>query len=315
MHHIDRLIAVRVAANHGIVTRRELLADGISRTAIRRRLGDGTLVERHPGVLLHAAHAANPSRHSHMLAAVRACGDDAALSHESAAELHGIWQRPSGRIDVTSTSNQAATRTAGFDFHRRTRDWNASDVTIVDGIPVTSALLTCVQLGTWATPHQIARIIGEARFRELIDIADLAQAVDEAGPAPGIGNVRDGIELHLAGSAGTRTRGEDRLHEAIVAARLPKPLVNVRGATGLAGVELDFVWPRHRVVVEVDGPQHRIEAAAASDQLVDEQLVAVDWLPLRFVSLDVWRRPDRVVHRIRRALDARIPSRARKRAL
>ena len=83
------------ARSHGVVTRAQLLAAGITRAEIKRRLRTGALLREHPGVY-RVGHRA-PSVEARYLAAVWACGDGAVLSGRAAAHLWGLIKGPAPR--------------------------------------------------------------------------------------------------------------------------------------------------------------------------------------------------------------------------
>jgi hypothetical protein len=83
------------ARQHGVLTRPQLLALGFDAGAITYRLKVGRLHALHRGV--YAVGDRPPSPLARAIAAVFACGPDAALSHRSAAALWRIlpkWHRP-----------------------------------------------------------------------------------------------------------------------------------------------------------------------------------------------------------------------------
>src|SRR4051794_21191015 len=92
----------RLAANQwGIVTVEQLLACGLSRPAITRRVQAGRLHPLHRGV--YAVGHTNLAREGHFLAAVKACGPNAVLSHYSAAAHHGLVMWDDRYPEVTTT--------------------------------------------------------------------------------------------------------------------------------------------------------------------------------------------------------------------
>jgi predicted transcriptional regulator of viral defense system len=103
------------STQHGVVTRAQLLAAGVSSDEIRWRLREGALLRVHRGVY-RVGHKA-PSIEARYMAAVLACGPGAALSHRSAADLQGLRQCNRRAIEV------AAPR----------------DITHVNGIPCTQS--------------------------------------------------------------------------------------------------------------------------------------------------------------------------------
>src|SRR5437764_15188225 len=81
----DAVIAALAVLQHGVVARWELNALGVSDREIRRRLEAGRLHRVHAGVYAVGHRAL--SQHAKWMAAVLACGDEAALSDGSAAAL------------------------------------------------------------------------------------------------------------------------------------------------------------------------------------------------------------------------------------
>jgi Transcriptional regulator, AbiEi antitoxin/Protein of unknown function (DUF559) len=67
----------------------------------------------------------------------------------------------------------------------------------------------------------------------------------------GLSFLERALALHRDGSAGTKSGLEDAF-----LARLPPWAEEPRVNTALLGIEVDFLWPRGRLVVEVDGPGH-----------------------------------------------------------
>jgi putative AbiEi antitoxin of type IV toxin-antitoxin system len=73
----EQAIARIAGRNQGVVTRRQLVAAGITESEIKHRIGIGLLIREHRGVY-RAGHRA-ASVEARYLAAVRACGDGAVL--------------------------------------------------------------------------------------------------------------------------------------------------------------------------------------------------------------------------------------------
>src|ERR1700761_2643374 len=78
----------RVRSQHGVVTRRQLMAIGYTRREIEQRLHNGRLHHISNGVYAVGRRELTP--HGRWMAAVLVCGDGAVLSHRSAAQLWGI---------------------------------------------------------------------------------------------------------------------------------------------------------------------------------------------------------------------------------
>jgi hypothetical protein len=86
-------------AQHGVITRAQLLELGYSADAIRHRLETGRLHEVHRGV--YAVGRAQLSQLGRWMAAVLAGGEGALLSHHSQAEHLGFRPRLALPIEVT----------------------------------------------------------------------------------------------------------------------------------------------------------------------------------------------------------------------
>jgi hypothetical protein len=100
------------------------------------------------------------------MAAVIACGPNAALSHGSAAALWRIVPRWHSPIEVTSPTKR---RRPGIDVHR-SRD---ADATTHYGIRVTTPARTLVDLADVLNPRALTRALNEAQVLRLITAAEL----------------------------------------------------------------------------------------------------------------------------------------------
>lgn len=297
----DQSIIRLAGSQHGMVAARQLRALGIDRRAVWRRVRSGLLTAILPGVYGVAAAGVRLTDDGLRSAAVLACTAPAALGMETAAVRLGIWSRSDGHVHVVSRGGRRPTSTHPISWHRMSTLEPSSMVTI-DGIPATDVSRTCFDLGRTLTPWQLAHVLHEAAFRTILDIGALERLLQQHRPTTGRRVVRQALELHLAGCAGTRSRTEDRLLEGILAAGLPQPHVNTRGALDVRGIEPDFAWPKRKLVVEVDGPAHEQPWARKHDALRDEALVLEGWRVLRFSSARVWQQRARVVRSIARAL-------------
>jgi hypothetical protein len=112
----DVAVARIAARQHGIITHSQLIAVGVPRSAISRRLAAGRLHRRHRGVYAVGHRAlGNEGR---WLAAVLACGEGAVLSHRSAAELWRLLDPKPGPVHVTLPTNAGRRQRNGLRIHR-----------------------------------------------------------------------------------------------------------------------------------------------------------------------------------------------------
>src|SRR5688500_14736285 len=112
--HVDGLLAEAAARSHGVLTTQDPLALGLSRAAAQKRSAPGSLHQLYPNV--YAVGDPLLSLHGRWLAAVRACGPGAALSHRDAAMLWGLIRSTRRSIDV-SAAGQKGRKLKGIDRH------------------------------------------------------------------------------------------------------------------------------------------------------------------------------------------------------
>ena len=100
------------------------------------------------------------------MAAVLACGPDAALSHGSAAALWRILPRWHTPTEVTAPTKRGH---PGIHVHRSRR----ADATTHYGIRVTTPARTLVDLADVLNPKQLTRALNEAQVHRLVTAAEL----------------------------------------------------------------------------------------------------------------------------------------------
>jgi hypothetical protein len=221
------------------VTRRELLAAGITDDELRWRLGTGALIRVHRGVY-RVGHDA-PSTAARYLAAVRACGEDALLSGRAAAHLLGLTK---GRPPGPEVSAPTERRIPGIKT-RRAPALARDERTLWRGIPVTSVARTLVDLAAVLDAHDLARACHEAGVRYRTTPAEVERVLERRLRAPGRARLRAVVsgDIRVALS-----KLEARFLQLLREAGLPLPLTN-RPA---GGRRVDCRWPAHRLTVELD---------------------------------------------------------------
>jgi hypothetical protein len=103
----------------GVITRRQALAAGLTEKAIVVRLQSGRWQRLQTGV--YAAFSGEPPRPAILWAAVLRAGHGAVLSHQTAAELHGLIDTPARLIHLTVPSGNQVRRPAGTTVHYSAR--------------------------------------------------------------------------------------------------------------------------------------------------------------------------------------------------
>jgi very-short-patch-repair endonuclease len=278
------------ASQHGVVSRAQLLAAGLNGPAIHRRLENGRLHRIHRGV--YAVGRPQVDRYGRWLAAVLACGQQAALSHRSAAALWGLIEGDPEPVEI-SVPLHAHRKRPGLLIHRRSNLGNAS-LTRRAGIPVTSAPRTLVDLATQLSIRQLEAAVNEADRLDLISPDRLKAVLAKERGAAGGPKLRELLDSRIF--ALTDSELERRFLRLVRRANLTKPLT---GAF-VGDYRTDFYWPGLGLVVETDGLRyHRTPTQQAKDRQRDQAYVLAGLTPLRFTHAQVVREPDRVVSTLR----------------
>ncbi len=179
------------------------------------------------------------------MAAVLACGDGAALSHESGAALWEVRHDRAAEIHV-SVPRSSDPRHPGVRVHRRSA-LPAEDLTRHKNIPVTTPVRTLVDLGTCLPGYALEAAINEADKLDLIDPSALRTALEDRRGQRGVRPLREILD-----------RGEFVLADS----ELERRLLPIAKRAGLAmpltqrwvnGFRVDFYWPDLGLVVETDG--------------------------------------------------------------
>jgi hypothetical protein len=245
----------RIAARqHGNITRRQLLHRGLSARVIERRVEGGTLIGVHRGVY-RVGHAA-PSVEADYMAAVLACGDDAALRGRAAAHLLGIVKGKAPAAEVVTSRER---RVRGV-YTLRCRSLHRSELTRWRGIPVTTPARTLVDLAAFLSPEDLARACHEAGVRHHTSPRQVRSVLARRSNARGAAK----FGPILVGDAPVILSWmERRALEILERERLPRPQVNrKRGAH-----YVDLRWPDYRLTVELNSYRyHHSRHAWEEDQ-------------------------------------------------
>jgi very-short-patch-repair endonuclease len=295
------LVRALAESQHGVVARRQLLKLDMSAERITSWVRNGRLVR-----LRWAIYALGDSvltQHGRWMAAVLACGDGALLSHRSAAALWGL--KPPGGPFIETTTNVSGVRARrdGLRLHR-SKIVAPRFATMHEGVPVTSVAWTLLDLASVVGAPQLRRAVEAAEQRELFDLNEIHAAL---AAAPGRRGSRKLLALldDLKDHGITRTRSEVEalLLQLCIDHGFPRPEVNRYDN----GREVDFRWPRHHLIVEVDGWQfHRSRRAFVTDRARDRAALASGWRVARFPATEVISESGRVAAEIHALLTSTV---------
>ena len=274
----DKQVAERAAEQWGVVSLEELRARGLGDRAIAFRVQSGRLHPLHVGVFA-VGHPAVPLE-GRFVAALKACGPAAVLSHYSAGVLWRLVEWDGRLVEVTIPGT--APRAHGGVYVHRSLRLGEEDIGLRHGIAVTSPERTLVDLAGVLGPTRLRRAVREAQALRLATIPEILAAQQRAGRRRGARKLRG---IVATGPAPTRTVLEDVVLDLLVGGGLEHPEVNVPLRIDGRRVVPDFRWPAQRLVVEADGAawhDHKLarEDDAGRQALLEahgERVVRVTW--------------------------------------
>ncbi|MFD5213485.1 hypothetical protein [Microbacterium sp. NPDC058345] len=214
----------------------------------------------------------------------------------SAAAVRGYPVRRSDEIDIGVTAPARAPRGKGVRGRKIAE--HLVEIEVLDGIPVTTSACTWAMLGRDLTERELIVLadamlqIPRDRFGDLhperqgATREQLELAVD-AGRRPGVKRLRRALERARVGSA-SPLETEYRLDAED--ARLPVPELDVeifddqRRRIGIS----EIVYREQRVVVEIEGDQHRTSRRQwARDIAKYRDYADAGWEVVRLTSADI----------------------------
>ena len=273
----DVLVARVAAEQWGVLSLAELRACGLDSDGIALRATTGRLHRIHRGV--YAVGHDGLTWEGRWLAAVKACGAGALLSHRSAAMCWGLLDSEEGRIDVTVGSS-GTRRVPGLTVHRSPVP--VEDRRRKDGIALTSPERTVVDTAAALGFEPLRRVVREAQAERLVSVISLLRTLDRMGRPRGSANLR---KILATGPAPTRSELEDVVLDLLLKGGFEHPDVNKPLIVAGRRVVPDFRWPRQRLIVEADGLQFHGSRLAREDdaerqallEANGERLLRVTW--------------------------------------
>jgi hypothetical protein len=218
------------------------------------------------------------------------------LSHASAASLWGFnkyWDLP---FEVTVATSHR--RRPGIVIHR-SRTLTRRDLDRQLGIRVTSPARTILDNAPRLTDKRLARVVNDGRRGPHLHLDDLADVLNRNPNHPGSKRLRPFAETDRAP---TNSPLEDDFVEFAKRHCLPAPVTN----TYILGYEIDVVYPRERVIVEVDGYQfHSDRDSFEHDRERDVVMLAAGFITVRITDDRMTHQPEREARRLNAIQDPR----------
>ncbi|MDQ3725659.1 MAG: DUF559 domain-containing protein [Actinomycetota bacterium] len=277
-----------------MVSRPQLRRLGMSNAAIDRAVEAGRLHRIFRGVF--AVGRPGIGEQGRLRAAALACGTGAVVSHRSAAALLGLLDKGPVIIDVIPPG-QRGRKIDGIRFHR-VRPPRREETGTVDGIPCTSPARTLVDLAGTVGDRTLRSCFERAAQRRHLDIPAIEASVDSR--RRGMKSLQALID-EWRGAAPVAKKG--RLKSPLEAKVLPlllrrdlhPPLLNAPVEIPNGRIEVDFLWPQHRFVVEADSRDfHATHVAFERDRWRDRELLRAGYATLRVTHRQAEREPGAV---------------------
>lgn len=231
-------VAWIASRQHGVVTRRQLLRAGLTRHQIDALIAHGVLIRAYNGVYRVGHTAWSPE--SSYLAAVYACGDDAALCGCPAAHIFGLLKGKPPVPEVLATTKR---RVPGVRTRRiRLRP---DERTVFRRIPVTTVPRTLVDLAAELTLDDLAVAFHEAGHRYQTTPRHIDSVLRGRRNVPGARNLR----LVLGREALVTLSQLERAFIAFLRRHnLPLPRTNRK----VGPHRVDCHWPEYGLTVELN---------------------------------------------------------------
>ncbi len=245
-------------------------------------------------------------------ATVASLPPDAVLSHVSAACMHGLplWDRelPALPVQVIRPVGRGRGARSGAVDVRSCR-LDPEEITVVDGLPVTTVARTLIDMARWA-PFESAVVCADGALHGgLVTPADLDTALARVAGTQGVLRARAVLAFADGRSQST---GETRSRVAFHRAGVPEPALQIE-LESVLGIDLghaDFGWFEFGVLGEFDGevPYGRLappggpsDAHIAVERDREEQLRAQGWTVVRWTWADL--DDDTALVKVEQALD------------
>jgi very-short-patch-repair endonuclease len=277
---VDERMGGLAEAQHGVVSRRQLMGLGMGRGAIDDRIARGQLRRVQWGI--YAVGHRPMSRESRWIAAVLTMGPRTVLSHRSAGSLWRILPAMSILPEVTRATRCESR--LGLKAHCAVL--RADEIACLDGIPVTSAPRTVLDIAALSTTHQLEKALNEMQVRDITDKLSIPDLLERYPRKRGTARLRALLADETAVRGVARKELEERFAVLLDGTDLPRPRLNADVSVRGRFFEADCLWAEQRVIVELDGrASHGTGRAFEKDRERDRLLVSEGWRVIRIT----WR--------------------------
>ncbi|MEY2453062.1 MAG: hypothetical protein QOD92_2636 [Acidimicrobiaceae bacterium] len=288
-----------------MITRTQALEAGLHRRAIDRLIAGGRWEIVARGV--YRVLGSPRSWEQRALGLVLAAGDDAVVSHRSAAHVYGLdGFGPPGRIEIT-TARHRRHSIVGATVHE-SLDPHLLGTRLRHGIPVTGPARTILDV-CWVADDDLTALgaLDEMLRRRLVTWAKLWEClvVHARRGRNGVARFRR-ILLKRWGKRGPRGVFVRTVQSLLDDAGLPEPIAEHGVKLSNANYRLDLAYPDAMVAIELDDKEsHLTDKAFEEDPVRENRLKLAGWLVLRYTWDRLINEPNVIVDEVREALRVR----------
>ncbi len=292
-----RQLLVLAGSQAGVVHRRQLYELGVTRSEVRAQLQAGRWTSLGPQTLqLTGADQAA----SEAWRAVLEVGPAAVLGGVSALHAAGLRGVTSDVIHIAAPKSSRPRRARGVLVHETRRMW--PECLTYDGLPRMHPAPAAVFAALWArSDRQGALYIVAAVQQQLTSGDQLREAVDHIRRHP---RRRLLQALVVDVTDGAHSLGELDFARLCRRRGLPEPTRQQVVRLPSGRVYLDVCWDEYRLVVEIDGIQHREAAALIPDALRQNAVTLGGRRVLRIPVIALRTDPDTFIDQVEDALRA-----------
>lgn len=264
---------------------------GFDRSAVHRRILDGSWLRLHPSVY---ALASAPHGWEQRIWAAALSRDRALLTHWTACRIFGLPDVPN-HLPTILVPRSANTRSESVRVFESDQFENIA-VTEVDGLPVTTMPETILLLGRDVRARRLERVFDQALVMGILDLNAMSRTIDrEAGRrTPGTPLLRRLVSTRRSSAPQASSTYLNRILEALLHdPHIPPWTREFEFSLDEAPYRVDVYVPSVRLVIEADGRNwHARWEKMESDRVRDNALAARGIQTLRFTYEMLTTRPE-----------------------
>lgn len=273
----DAAVARIAARQHGLVTRDQARACGLTDDEIHYRLAGGrwSILRRTVFVI----NGCPPGWEQAVRGACLATGDVCAAAGLTAGRLWELRLPPPAEIELVSPLGRRH-RLEGVRHHRRT-DLDVADFGQCRGIPSTSPARTLVDTSGLVVPGNLGKVVDDALRRKVLTMGELRSCHERIDAGPGRRATVAMRQVLAERQPGYDPGDSDRelwVIDVLVKAGLRAPVQQHRVRVGGHIYYLDLAYLPEMVGLEFDGwDTHRTFSSFHGDRQRTRRLVAAGW--------------------------------------